>query len=101
MDMSTSIAAMTGYTSAQDKATQETKPATDPMANKETFLRLLVAQLKNQDPLQPMDGLQFVSQLAQFSELEQLMSIRQGIDALNESIATQAEGQTGTTPPAE
>lgn len=96
--MNTSISAMTGYASAQDKTEKETKPATDPMANKETFLRLLVAQLKNQDPLKPMDGLQFVSQLAQFSQLEQLLSIRQGIDALNESIATQAEGQAGTAP---
>jgi flagellar basal-body rod modification protein FlgD len=35
------------------------------------FLQLLVAQLKNQDPLSPMDNSQFVSQLAQFSALQQ------------------------------
>jgi flagellar basal-body rod modification protein FlgD len=52
------------------------------LANKETFLQLLVAQIKNQDPLQPMDGVQFLSQLAQFSELEQLIGIRQQLSVL-------------------
>ncbi|NDC36770.1 MAG: hypothetical protein EBZ48_01825 [Proteobacteria bacterium] len=39
------------------------------------FMNLLVAQLKNQDPLNPMDNQQFAVQLAQFSQLEQLVSI--------------------------
>ncbi len=42
---------------------------------KEDFLLLLVAQLSNQDPLNPMDGQQFAAQLAQFSSLEQLIGI--------------------------
>jgi len=36
-----------------------------------TFLQLLVTQLKNQDPLNPLDGTQFTGQIAQFSQLEQ------------------------------
>lgn len=48
----------------------------------DTFLRLLVEQIRNQDPLNPQDPTQFVSQLAEFSSLEQLLGIRQGIDAL-------------------
>jgi len=40
-----------------------------------------VAQIKNQDPLQPTDGIQFVSQLAQFSQLEQLIGIRGDLEA--------------------
>lgn len=45
--------------------------------DRDTFLKLLVAQLKNQDPLAPQDGAQFVAQLAQFSSLDQLITINQ------------------------
>ena len=50
------------------------------LANESTFLQLLVAQIKNQDPTQPMDSTAFLSQLAQFSQLEQLVGIRQDIE---------------------
>lgn len=46
------------------------------------FLQLLVAQLQNQDPSQPADGMQFVTQLAQFSELEQITAMRSDMDQL-------------------
>jgi flagellar basal-body rod modification protein FlgD len=52
------------------------------LANENTFLQLLVAQLKNQNPAQPMDGTTFVTQLAQFSELEQSLASRQDLDSL-------------------
>jgi flagellar basal-body rod modification protein FlgD len=52
------------------------------LANESTFLQLLVAQLKNQDPSQPMDGTTFVTQLAQFSDLEQNLASRQDLDAI-------------------
>ena len=42
-----------------------------------TFLKLLVEQLKHQDPLAPQDGAAFVAQLAQFNSLEQLISINE------------------------
>ena len=42
---------------------------------KDEFLQLLVAQLRNQDPLSPMKGEEFAAQLAQFSSVEQLMGI--------------------------
>jgi flagellar basal-body rod modification protein FlgD len=70
-------------------------------ANTETFLKLLVAQLRNQDPLNPADGTQFLTQLAQFSQLEQLINIRSGIDTLNTQISEspgQSETQTPYTP---
>src|SRR5438128_3946883 len=43
---------------------------------KSQFLQLLIAQLKGQNPLDPKDGTEFVSQLAQFSSLEELINIR-------------------------
>ena len=46
------------------------------------FLRLLVAQLNNQDPMNPVESTEFVTQLAQFSSLEQLISIRQATETL-------------------
>ena len=75
------------------------KPATDPndsLANEQVFLQLLVAQLKNQDPLQPQDGLQFVSQLAQFSNLEQSVQSRTDLDGILAQLKTSAVA----TPPA-
>jgi flagellar basal-body rod modification protein FlgD len=53
----------------------QTAVSTDPLGSESTFLTLLVSQLKNQDPLNPADSTQFVSQLTSFSQLEQLISI--------------------------
>jgi flagellar basal-body rod modification protein FlgD len=50
------------------------------------FLNLLVTQLKNQDPLNPADNQQFLAQLAQFSSLEQLMSINKTVSTIADSF---------------
>ena len=80
----------------ETKATAAVKA--DPLASKDTFLQLLVAQMRNQDPLQPTDGTQFVTQLAQFSGLEQSMElnqevigVRQAVEALTEIVKNQGE----------
>ena len=70
-------------------SSQATTALIDPMATEQTFLQLLVAQLKNQNPLQPQDGTQFVAQLAQFSSVEQEVQMRQDLDSI----------KTGLTPP--
>jgi flagellar basal-body rod modification protein FlgD len=54
----------------------------DQLTSESTFLNLLVAQIQNQDPLNPTDSIQFVGQLVQFSQLEQLLSINQGVTTL-------------------
>jgi flagellar basal-body rod modification protein FlgD len=64
------------------------------LTSEQTFLQLLIAQIKNQDPLNPTDSIQFVGQLVQYSELEQLMGINQGVQTL-------AGTSTSTTPPAQ
>lgn len=59
------------------------------------FLTMLVAQLENQDPLNPQDSAEFAAQLAQFSTVEQLIAMRQGIDELVASAkAPTAEGSS-------
>ncbi len=56
-----------------------TNPTTNKTANdmlgKDAFFRLLVTQLRHQDPLSPMDDREFVAQMAQFSTLEQMQSL--------------------------
>lgn len=55
------------------------------IVSKTEFLELLVAQLKNQDPINPVNNDQFITQLATFSSLEQLISINQAITSLAEN----------------
>jgi flagellar basal-body rod modification protein FlgD len=62
--------------------TQSNNVQTNPASERNMFLTLLVAQLKNQDPLAPQDGAQFVAQLAQFNSLDQLIGIRNSIEQL-------------------
>ena len=59
-------------------------PQTAPQnsVTKDEFLRLFVTQLKFQDPLNPMDSAGFTAQLAQFSSLEQLTNINDGMKSL-------------------
>jgi len=54
--------------------------------DKDMFLQLLVAQLQNQDPLNPTDGTQFVTQLAQFQQLETSLNTGQDIAAIRADL---------------
>ena len=55
--------------------TTATTASTRNVIGKDEFLKMLIAQLKHQDPMNPMDGTAFTAQLAQFSSLEQLQNI--------------------------
>ncbi|CAK7047637.1 MAG: hypothetical protein DELT_00895 [Desulfovibrio sp.] len=71
--------------------------STDRLASdKHTFLKLLVAQLTNQDPLDPTDDKEFVAQLAQFTSLEQLQEINAGMETLNTTM-TQSQLMSATS----
>jgi len=61
------------------------------------FLQLLVAQLKNQDPLNPTDGTQFVTQLAQFQQLEQSVNTGQDITAIRTDLDQLLANSNGNT----
>ena len=66
----TEVAATTGYGQTTEKTTTASSSASN-AADYDTFLNLLVTQLKNQDPTNPSDPTQFLSQLASFSGVEQ------------------------------
>ncbi len=68
-----------------------TTTSSTPDLGREDFLALLIAQLENQDPLNPQDATEFTAQLATFSSLEQQIAMRESIDQLT---AIQRESQT-------
>jgi flagellar basal-body rod modification protein FlgD len=69
-------------------STTSTETKSEDILGKDTFLTLLVAQLRHQDPLNPMEGTEFTAQLAQFSSLEQLQNVN---DNLSNMQVNQAE----------
>jgi flagellar basal-body rod modification protein FlgD len=60
-----------------------TAKASDSLSNKNQFLMLLVNELRNQDPTAPTDQKETLSQLAQFSQLEQMQNLNQTLSASN------------------
>ena len=77
-------------------AGQGTSTLTGPQQDflgKDAFLQLLVTQLSNQDPLNPMDDREFITQLVQLSTLEQMTSLNAGIEVLHLIQATGLVGK--------
>jgi flagellar basal-body rod modification protein FlgD len=84
---------MSSTTAVNSSAAQQTQTSTNALTSTKTigqsdFLNLLVAQLKNQDPMNPVDNAQFVNQLATFSSLEQLISINSNVTKLATDSST-------------
>lgn len=71
--------------------------AAAPQNYQNMFLQLLVAQLQNQDPLNPTDSSQFVSQLAQYQQLEQAVNTGQDVSAIRQDLDTLVAAQTAKT----
>lgn len=74
-------------------AAQTERESADDATGQTDFLQMLVAQLENQDPLNPQDSAQFAAQLAQFSTVEQLIGVRTGVEEL---VALQNASGPGT-----
>lgn len=76
---------MSTITSVQTKATAGNSYVDRTQTlGKDEFLQLLITKLQNQDPLRPMDDEDFIAQLAQFSTLEQMHNISEGIAEANQ-----------------
>lgn len=83
----TSLEAITSSYVSYESENQETEDA----LGRDAFLTMLVAQLQNQDPLNPEEGTDFSSQLAQFSQLEQLMNLNDTLEDLAASLENGSE----------
>jgi flagellar basal-body rod modification protein FlgD len=95
--MGSSVNSLGNSYAGNDVNTQNQKNQTGLGSNipsESTFLTLLVSQLKNQDPLNPTDSTTFVTQLAQFSELEQVIGIKGNTDTI---VANQEAAKTDTS----
>lgn len=74
-------------------SSQKTTSGNDAIMGKHDFLNLLVAQLKHQDPLNPLEGTEFTAQLAQFTSLEQLNNINSNLESLQDYQAAMKDAQ--------
>lgn len=68
---------------AQSQPSAQTAPPGGELG-KDAFLKILLAQMRNQDPLNPADGAAMIAQLAQFSSLEQMQNLNTKLDRLIE-----------------
>ncbi len=73
-----------------------TAKTSTPSLDYDAFLRLLIAEMQNQDPTNPIDSSQYVAQLATFSNVEQAVKMNAKLDAMMSSMAlSQADGIIG------
>jgi flagellar basal-body rod modification protein FlgD len=81
--------------------TESSADQTKASLNYDSFLKLLVAQMKNQDPTEPMDSTQQIAQLATFSQVEQTIKTNTNLESLLQrtslSEANSAIGKTVTS----
>jgi flagellar basal-body rod modification protein FlgD len=84
--------------SAGSASLSSTNGADSAYLNYDAFLQLLVAEMQNQDPTQPMDSAQYMGQLASFSAVEQGIKTNSKLDDMMTSLAlSQADGLIGRT----
>jgi len=96
MTTSVSSATSSSLASALSSAVSSTSSSSSSLVSEDTFLKLLVTQLQNQDPLNPQDSSQFVSQLASFSSLEQMTTMSATMETVLETSITNVLGKTAT-----
>ena len=78
--MSAIASVIDGVITNQTDVTAKTEPKDGTALGKDAFLQLLVAQMKHQDPLEPTSNTEYISQLATFSQLEEMQNVSASMD---------------------
>ncbi|MBV8845579.1 MAG: hypothetical protein JO307_22460 [Bryobacterales bacterium] len=97
--MTTSTVNTTNASAGSSSPTAASAATAGALGNTDVFMKLLVAQLKYQDPLSPADGTQFVTQLAQFSTLEQTTQGTSDLDTIRQVLTAQAASASSSPAP--
>lgn len=85
---------VTGASSVIDPLTTTSTTQKAGVLDKEAFLKLLVAQISNQDPMKPMEGTEFVTQLSQMSAVEQAIAQTKSLETLSAQMSGVSNAQT-------
>jgi len=76
------ISEITGLSNVEALQNVTQSRSTTQLLGKDDFLRLLIEQLKHQDPLEPVDNQEFIAQMAQFSSLEQMQNLNKNFETM-------------------
>lgn len=92
------MADVTALAASTQQISQVTSRPQGSTLDQEAFLRLLVTQMKTQDPTKPMESTEYIAQLASFSQVEQSVQVNNKLDSLLTSSALSlAENMIGRT----
>lgn len=86
MDVSGLPTEMVPWLRKEDNSTSTNASEDNNVLGKDAFLELLITQLEYQDPMDPMDDKEFISQMASFSSLEQMQNLNTGFQNLSTNI---------------
>jgi flagellar basal-body rod modification protein FlgD len=76
------VSGVTNSALSSDQLSEASRAVTNELG-KDAFLKLLIAELSNQDPLNPMSDREFIAQMAQFSTLEQMTNMTKALEGLS------------------
>jgi flagellar basal-body rod modification protein FlgD len=79
------VSSTTSTTNTQSSTNAATTSAAGKQMDENAFLNLLVTELKNQDPMNPMDNKDFIAQLAQFSSLQEMQNLNTSMKSFTQS----------------